>query len=70
MTDQVLVLAGLVITFATTLVGFLQSLRNSRKISEVHVLVNSQLAAVLARVTQLTGTLTDAGLDVPEPEDT
>ena len=62
-------LAGLVITFATTLVGFLQSLRNSRKISEVHVLVNSQLAAVLARVTQLTGTLTDAGLDVPEPEE-
>lgn len=69
MTDQALVLAGLVITFATTLVGFLQSLRNSRKISEVHVLVNSQLAAVLARVTQLTGTLTDAGMDVPEPED-
>lgn len=62
-------LAGLALTFATTVVGFLQSLRNTRKISEVHVLVNSQLAAVLARVTQLTGTLTDAGMDVPEPED-
>lgn len=40
---------------------------NHRRIAEVHVLVNSQLASVLARVDQLTGALTDAGADVPDP---
>ena len=60
------VLAGLVLTFLTTFVGFLQSRRNAAKISEVHVLVNSQLHAVLDRVEQLKGTLVGAGIDVPD----
>jgi hypothetical protein len=36
-----------------------------RKVQAVHVLVNSQLTAMMRRVDQLTGTLQDAGLDVP-----
>ena len=59
-------LAGLVLTFATALLGFLQSRRNTARIGEVHVLVNSQLHAVLDRVEQLKGTLTAAGIDVPD----
>jgi len=59
-----LVLAGVALTFATSVLGFLVSLR---KIQAVHVLVNSQLHDVLMRVTQLTGTLHSAGVDVPAP---
>jgi hypothetical protein len=36
-----------------------------RKVQAVHVLVNSQLTAMMRRVDQLTGTLQGAGLDVP-----
>ena len=60
------VLAGLVLTFLTALLGYLQSRRNQQKIGEVHVLVNSQLHSVLQRVDQLTGALTEAGIDVPK----
>jgi hypothetical protein len=59
-------LAGLLITFVTALLGYLQSRRNAGKISEVHVLVNSQLADTVARVGQLTETLTGAGVEIPE----
>jgi hypothetical protein len=58
----VLILAGVVLTFLTAVAGFWQAIR---KIAEVHVLVNSQLHQVLMRVTQLTGTLHAAGVDVP-----
>ena len=64
---QWLVLAGILVTFATSLVGLWQTRTNQRKIGEVHVLVNSQLHAVLDRVAQLTETLTEAGVDVPDP---
>jgi len=57
-----LVLAGVVLTFATSVLGSIVSLR---KIQAVHVLVNSQLHDVLMRVTQLTGTLHSAGIDLP-----
>ena len=57
-----LTLAGVVLTFATSVLGFVVSLR---KIQAVHVLVNSQLHDVLMRVTQLTDTLHSAGVDVP-----
>lgn len=57
-----LVFAGIVLTFLSSVVGFWQT---RRKIREVHVLVNSQLHAVLDRVTQLTGTLHEAGVAVP-----
>jgi hypothetical protein len=46
--------------------AFAQGRQNARKITEIHVLVNSQLTAVIARVAQLRGTLEDAGVDVPE----
>jgi hypothetical protein len=64
---QWLVLAGILVTFATAVIGLRQTLVNQRKIGEVHVLVNSQLHAVLDRVAQLTETLTEAGVDVPDP---
>ncbi len=65
----VITLAGIIVTFLTAVLGLVASLRNHKKIDEVHVLVNSQLQAVLTRVTQLTGALETAGVDVPpEPE--
>jgi hypothetical protein len=37
-----------------------------RKVQAVHVLVNSQLSAMMQRVDQLTGVLQGAGLQVPD----
>jgi hypothetical protein len=59
---QWVVLAGVVVTFATSVVGFVSA---HRKIGEVHVLVNSQLTAVVERVSLLTATLERAGVEVP-----
>jgi hypothetical protein len=59
---QWLVFAGILVTFLTSVVGFLST---RRKVAEVHVLVNSQLHDVLDRVAQLTGALEHAGVDVP-----
>jgi hypothetical protein len=59
------ILAGVILTFATAVVGAWQTWLNRQKIQEVHVLVNSQLSAVVARVDQLTKKLRDAGVDVP-----
>jgi hypothetical protein len=58
-------LAVAVLTFVTAALGFLQGRQNKTKISEVHVLVNAQMRTVLDRVTQLTGALEHAGVDVP-----
>jgi hypothetical protein len=63
--DQWYVLAGLILTFLTSLVGWLQSRRNTSRIGDVHVLVNSNLKAMTARVAQLTGALEKAGTEVP-----
>jgi len=57
-----LVLAGLVVTFLTALIGWWST---RSKIQQVHVLVNSQLKTVLDRVDQLTGTLHGAGIEIP-----
>jgi hypothetical protein len=57
-----IVLAGIVLTFATSLVGFIST---RRKVAEVHVLVNSQLHTVLERVAQLTAALHSADVPVP-----
>jgi len=71
-----LVLAGIVLTFLTALLGWFKgrqsvavSKENADKIQEVHVLVNAQLTAVVARVGQLVTTLKEAGVPVPEPPD-
>ena len=37
-----------------------------RKVQQVHVLVDGPMHDLLRRVTQLTGTLEDAGVDVPD----
>jgi hypothetical protein len=58
-----LVLGGIIITFATSVVGFVST---RRKVQEVHVLVNSQLHDVLERVDQLKATLAAAGVDIPD----
>jgi hypothetical protein len=68
-----LVLAGVVLTFLTALVSWLSTRGKAKKIAtsigEVHVLVNAQLTAVVARVDQLVTTLKTAGVPVPEPPD-
>jgi hypothetical protein len=70
------VLAGVVLTFATALLGWMKSRQNAakletqtEKIAEVHVLVNAQLSAVVARVDQLVSTLRAADVPVPDPPD-
>jgi hypothetical protein len=50
------------VTAATTLFA---TLRNYKRIQEVHVLVNSRMTDVLARVDQLTLALEVEGKDVP-----
>jgi hypothetical protein len=57
-------LVGTGLTLAGVIIGYAQT---RRKVAEIHVLVNSQLHEVLDRVTQLTVTLEDAGVAVPEP---
>jgi nucleoside permease NupC len=57
-TALVVALAGLIAAVGGVLALF-------RKVAEVHVLVNSQLAAVVARVTQLTGVLQAHDVAVP-----
>jgi hypothetical protein len=54
----IIALTGLVAA-AAALIGLF------RKVAAVHVLVNSQLSAMMSRVEQLTGVLQGAGLDVP-----
>lgn len=72
--QRIFVDIGVVLTFATVVLTFFQTLKskaetkdNGHKIDEVHVLVNSQLTAVLARVIQLTKVLNEEGVRVPDP---
>ena len=51
------------VAFGTALVGFLTVLK---RIKEVHVIVNSRMTTVLARVDQLTEALEGSNTDVPE----
>jgi hypothetical protein len=60
-----LILAGVLVTFLTAVLGFITSVNNRKKIQEVHFLVNSQLNSVLNRVQQLTKALEDSGTEVP-----
>jgi hypothetical protein len=69
----VIVLVGIILTFATSVLGFLAA-RDARKkvgvvdgkVAEVHVLVNQQLTDVVTRVSQLTSTLEAAGVAIPD----
>jgi hypothetical protein len=40
-----------------------------RKAQQIHVLVDGPMHELLARVSQLTGTLEEAGVDVPDKPD-
>lgn len=67
-------LAGVVLTFLTSLTGFVVAVRGIRK---VHVLVNSNLTAVMdklgietAHSDRMAGSLTDAGLPIPPRDKT
>lgn len=55
-----------VLALVTAAVTLFVSLRNSRKIEQVHVIVNSRMTSVLERVDQLTAALEAAGTDVPD----
>jgi hypothetical protein len=56
-------LATALITFITAIIGYF-ALRG--KMTEIHVLVNSRLSWVVARVTQLTDVLNDHGIAIPD----
>lgn len=61
--------AGLAVTILVAATTLVKLLKTDKKVQQVHVLVNSQLSTVLARVTQLTGSLEKAGVEVPpKPE--
>lgn len=66
MVVSILTITGLVLAIAVSVMTLIRLFRTERKIQEVHVLVNSQLSKVLARVTQLTSTLEEADIEVPE----
>jgi len=61
--DLIVGVTGSALSVATG-VGIMHNLL-SKKIQEVHVLVNSQLQTVLARVDQLTEALDQAEIPVP-----
>jgi hypothetical protein len=63
--ESVLTVAGLCLAIAVSAVTLYQLLQTGRKVEEIHVLVNSRLTAVLTRVTELTGALDNAGVEIP-----
>lgn len=72
-----LALAGIILTFLTALLAWLQSLRNHGQIKQVHLLVNSNLTAVMdklgvetAHSDLMAGQMKDAGMPVPAREKT
>lgn len=62
---QWVVLAGVIITFATAVLGFLQSRQNKGKIHQIHVMVNHQRTMIIRRNKVLAATLRDNGIRVP-----
>lgn len=70
----VLVLIGLAINLGGLAIGYFSLRGHQRDLAsgqkEIHVMVNSNLSAALARGVQLADTLKDAGIEVPPPEKT
>jgi hypothetical protein len=64
------VLIVAVLTFLSSLLGYLSTRQKIKavdgKVDGVHTLVNSQHADLVNRVTQLTGTLNEANVDIPD----
>ena len=61
-----LVEGGVVLTFLTAVIGFIQTRRH---LVQIKVLVDGRMDLLLARVTQLTDTLDKAGVAVPAVPD-
>jgi hypothetical protein len=64
-TVRELILIGVILTFATSVVGLITALTGHRKLSEIRVTVNGNLRAQNARVVLLTRALIAAGVQVP-----
>jgi hypothetical protein len=60
-----LVLAGVVLTFLTALVGWLSSRGNAKKLTKIDINVDGRITDMGSRIDQLTGALQGAGVDVP-----
>jgi len=69
MTVAVLAALTAFCTLVSAVAAMVLSIRNGRKIEEVHVIVNSRMASVLARVEQLTSALETSDTDVPDDPD-
>jgi hypothetical protein len=65
MTGDITAVAALIIALTGLLGALAGFLSLFRRVEAVHVLVNSQLAAMMTRVDQLTGALQGAGVAVP-----
>jgi hypothetical protein len=61
-----LIFGAAVLGFATAFLAFLQSRQNSKRIGEVHVLINSRMTDALSRIQQLTTSLQQQGIDIPD----
>jgi hypothetical protein len=59
-------LATAALSFGTAALAWRRSRGNSSQIEEVHVLVNQKMTDVKDRVDQLTSTMDDAGLEIPD----
>jgi Na+-transporting NADH:ubiquinone oxidoreductase subunit NqrF len=59
------------LTFATVVIAFVTAVigirRNSAKLDDIHILVNSNYTAITKRVDQLIGVLHEHGIDIPAP---
>lgn len=64
--NEVLIVAGFFVTLVSAGIGFALT---RKKIQEIHVLVNSNLATVMNRVNTLTRTLVDKGIELPADAD-
>jgi hypothetical protein len=62
--EPLFVLVTAVIVLATAVVGFMAKLR--KDVSEIHVMVNSQMDEAIRRIDQLVDALQAAGIDVPD----
>ena len=58
-----------VVVLLTAIVTLILSLFNRKKVQEIHVMVNAQSADLNRRIDQLSGALTDAGVDIPPREE-
>ena len=61
---------GSIAALITSIATLVTVMRTTKKVQEVHVLVNQRMTDVLARVEQLTGALENEGKEVPpDPAD-